>query len=58
MDNGLYLDVGARTLRLGQGLSYRELEWLRESINGSLWKARSLTGIRGHAIMAEKEEKS
>ena len=58
MDNGLYLDVGARTLRLGQGLSYRELEWLRESINGSLRKARSLTGIRGHAIMAEKEEKS
>ena len=47
MDNGLYLDVGARTLRLGQGLSNRELEWLRESINGSLRKIRSLTGVSG-----------
>ena len=58
MDNGLFLDVGARTLRLGQGLSYRELEWLEESINGSLRRARSLTGSGGHAIMGEKEEKS
>jgi len=58
VDNGLFLDVGERTPRLGQGLSYRELEWLEESINGSLRRARSLTGTGGRAIMGEKEEKS
>jgi hypothetical protein len=58
MDNGLFLDVGARTLTVGQGLSHRELEWLQESINRGLRKARSLTGAGGHAIMAENEERS
>jgi hypothetical protein len=42
IDGGLFLDVGARTLRLGQGLSFRELEWLEESIDRSLQKARGL----------------
>jgi len=40
MDNGLFLDLGARTLRLGQGLSFREQEWLQDSINRSLQRAR------------------
>jgi serine/threonine protein kinase len=42
MEGGLFLDIGARTLRLGQGLSFRELEWLRDSINGCLQRARGL----------------
>jgi eukaryotic-like serine/threonine-protein kinase len=50
-DDGLLLDVGARTLRLGQGLSHRELEWLQESIDRSLRNARSLTGTRARTIM-------
>ena len=40
MEDGLSLDVGARTLRLGDGLSNREREWLRDSINGRLRKLR------------------
>jgi hypothetical protein len=40
LDGGLFLDVGARTLRLGDGLSNREREWLRDSVNGLLWKLR------------------
>jgi len=40
MEDGLFLDVGARTLRLGDGLSNREREWLRDSINGRLWRLR------------------
>jgi hypothetical protein len=40
MDGGLFLDVGARTLRLGDGLSNREQEWLRDSINGHLRRLR------------------
>lgn len=37
----LSLDVGARTLRFGESLSSREIEWVRESINDALRKARS-----------------
>jgi hypothetical protein len=40
-ENGLVLDIGARTLRLGQGLSYMEQEWLRESLNRDLQGARA-----------------
>jgi serine/threonine protein kinase len=42
MERGLFLDIGARTLRLGQGLAFREQEWLRDSINGCLKRARGL----------------
>ena len=45
MEDGLSLDVGARTLRLGDGLSNREREWLRDSINGLLRRLRET----GHA---------
>ena len=40
MDGGLFLDVGTRTLRLGDGLSNREREWLRDSINDHLGRLR------------------
>jgi serine/threonine protein kinase len=40
LDRGLFLDIGAHTLRLGQGLSLREQEWLQVSINESLHGAR------------------
>jgi serine/threonine protein kinase len=40
LDRGLFLDIGARTLRLGQGLSSREQEWLQASLNDSLGRAR------------------
>ena len=40
MDGGLFLDVGAHTLRLGDGLSNREREWLRDSINDLLRRLR------------------
>ncbi len=43
MENGLSLDIGARTLRLGQNLSLREQEWLRDAINDSLRSARGLS---------------
>jgi eukaryotic-like serine/threonine-protein kinase len=39
-EGGLFLDVGARTLRLGDGLSNREREWLRDSINNRLRRLR------------------
>ena len=42
-ENGLFLDIGARTLRLGQNLSLREQEWLRDAINDSLRRARALS---------------
>jgi serine/threonine protein kinase len=42
MQNGLFLDIGARTLRLGQDLSLREQEWLRDAINDCLRRARGL----------------
>ena len=42
MQNGLFLDIGARTLRLGQNLSLREQEWLRDAINDCLRRARGL----------------
>jgi hypothetical protein len=37
----LTLDTGARTLRFGENLSAREREWLRDSINDELRKAKS-----------------
>jgi|GEM_PF-4125596 len=37
----LSLDIGARTLRFGETLSPREREWVRESINDALVKARA-----------------
>jgi serine/threonine protein kinase len=40
LQEALYLDLGARTLRFGEGLSTREKEWLRDSINGALLRAR------------------
>jgi serine/threonine protein kinase len=40
LDGGVLLDVGARTLRLGDGLSNREREWLRDSVNGLLRRLR------------------
>jgi serine/threonine protein kinase len=43
MENGLHLDIGARTLNLGENLSVREQQWLRDSINNSLRKVRGLT---------------
>ncbi len=36
----LSLDIGARTLHFGESLSPREREWVRESINDALGKAR------------------
>jgi eukaryotic-like serine/threonine-protein kinase len=42
LEGTLYLDLGARTLRLGEGLSTREKEWLRDSINAALRRARLL----------------
>ncbi len=44
MEGGLFLDVGARTLRLGDGLSNREREWLRDSINDRLRMLRGSAG--------------
>ncbi len=38
---GLSLDVGAGTLRFGETLSAREGEWVRDSINDALGKARA-----------------
>jgi serine/threonine protein kinase len=38
--DALLLDVGARTLRMGDRLSRREREWLRDSVNGLLEKLR------------------
>ena len=40
LEGGLLLDVGVRTLRLGDGLSKREQEWLRDSINDRLRRLR------------------
>jgi len=40
MEGALFLDVGARTLRLGDGLSNREREWLRDSINDNVRRLR------------------
>jgi hypothetical protein len=37
----LSLDIGARTLRFGETLSPREREWVRESINDALARARA-----------------
>ena len=37
----LALDVGTTTLRFGENLSAREREWLRDSINGELRKAKA-----------------
>lgn len=42
LEGGLLLDVRVRTLRLGDGLSKREQEWLRDSINDRLRRLRSL----------------
>ena len=42
LEGGLYLDLGARTLRFGESLSGREKEWLQDSINGALRDARRL----------------
>ena len=42
LEGGLYLDLGARTLRFGESLSGREREWLQDSINGALRDARRL----------------
>lgn len=42
LEGALYLDLGARTLRFGEGLSMREKEWLRDSINAALRGARLL----------------
>lgn len=39
---GISLDIGARTLRFGETLSPREREWVRDSINDALAKARAL----------------
>jgi serine/threonine protein kinase len=39
-DRGLFLELGARTMRLGQSLSAREQEWLQASWNESLRKAK------------------
>jgi eukaryotic-like serine/threonine-protein kinase len=36
----LLIDIGAATLSFGEGLSAREQEWLRDSINAELKKAR------------------
>jgi len=44
-DGPLYLDIGARTLRLGESLSRREQEWLRDSIDESLAQARARAGL-------------
>jgi eukaryotic-like serine/threonine-protein kinase len=38
----LSLDIGARTLRFGEILSPREREWVRDSINDAVAKARAL----------------
>jgi serine/threonine protein kinase len=43
LEGGLFLDVGARTLRLGDGLSNREREWLRSSINDRLRRLRGVS---------------
>jgi hypothetical protein len=43
LEGGLLLDVGVRTLRLGDGLSKREQEWLRDSINDRLRRLRGGT---------------
>jgi eukaryotic-like serine/threonine-protein kinase len=37
----LSLDTGVRTLHFGENLSAREREWLRDSINGELRKAKA-----------------
>jgi hypothetical protein len=39
-EGALYLDIGARTLRLGESLSRREREWLQDSINNALRDVR------------------
>lgn len=44
MEDGPCLDVGARTLRLGDGLSNPEQEWLHDSINGLLRRLRETAG--------------
>ncbi len=41
LEGALYLDIGARTLRLGEGLSPREQEWLQDSIDEALKDARN-----------------
>jgi hypothetical protein len=43
MDGGLFLDIGARTLKLGDGLSLREQEWLRGAVNDGLQRARGIS---------------
>ncbi len=43
MENGIFLDIGARTLRLGQNLSLREQEWLRDAVNDSVRHAREVS---------------
>ncbi len=40
LEGALYLEAGVRTLRIGEGLSTREREWLRDSINAALKEAR------------------
>ena len=58
MDGGLFLDIGARTLRLGQGLSFREQEWLRDSINGCLRINRALLIRRSGQLRPQKKRGS
>lgn len=38
----LFIDLGGRTLRFGDGLSAQEQEWLRDAINEQVRKAREL----------------
>jgi len=40
LEGSLYLELGVRTLRFGEGLSNREKEWLQDSINGAIHDAR------------------
>lgn len=49
----LSLDVGIDTLKFGESLSQRELEWLRDAMNEELAKARAGAGLPGPGMRQE-----